>query len=305
MRRLLIVCALSVLTLGAAARTSQAPADAPFFFLQFSDPQFGMFTADKDFVQETANVEFAIATANRLKPAFVVITGDLVNKAGDAAQIAEFHRIAAKLDRTIPLYNVPGNHDVENTPTPESIASYTKSFGPDHYTFTRGGFVGIVLNSSLVKAPDKASALLAEQETWMKARLADARQSGARHIVIFQHHPYFLKAADEAEVYYNLPLARRAEYLKLFHEAGVKYIFAGHLHNNSPAQDGALAMVTTGPVGKPLGTGSRSGMRVVIVRPTGITHQFYELGDLPTSVNLSGSSPQSKETSTALHGPPW
>jgi hypothetical protein len=46
-------------------------------------------------------------------------------------------------------------------------------------------------------------------------------------------------------------------------------------------------MVTTGPIGKPLGTGSRSGMRVVIVRPAGITHQFYELGELPTSIDLS------------------
>jgi 3',5'-cyclic AMP phosphodiesterase CpdA len=287
MKRLLIACALLILALSGAASTSQAPADAPFFFLQFSDPQFGMFTADKDFAQETANFEFAIASANRLKPAFVVVTGDLVNKAGDPAQIAEYRRIAAKLDRAIPLYNVPGNHDVENTPTPETVAAYTKSFGPDHYTFTRGGFVGIVLDSSLVKAPEKAGALPAEQDAWMKAQLADARQAGARHIVIFQHHPYFLKAADEAEVYYNLPLARRSEYLKLFHDSGVKYIFAGHLHANSPAQDGDLQMVTTGPVGKPLGTGSRSGMRVVIVRPAGLTHQFYELGELPTSIDLS------------------
>jgi predicted MPP superfamily phosphohydrolase len=102
---------------------AQAPADKPFFFLQFSDTQFGMFTADKDFAQETANFELAIATANRLKPAFVVVTGDLVNKPGDAAQIAEFHRIARKLDPAIKLYHVAGNHDLENTPTPATVAA--------------------------------------------------------------------------------------------------------------------------------------------------------------------------------------
>lgn len=287
MKKLLSLCALLVLTMGAAGRTSQAPADAPFFFLQFSDPQFGMFTGDKDFAQETANFEFAIASANRLKPAFVVVTGDLVNKAGDSAQIAEYHRIAAKLDRSIPLYNVAGNHDIENTPTPETVAAYTKSFGPDHYTFTRGGLVGIVLNSILVKTPDKVGALLTEQESWMKDQLGRARQAGARHIVIFQHHPYFLKTADEAEGYYSLPQPRRAEYLKLFHDAGVKYIFAGHFHNNSPARDGDLEMVTTGPVGKPQGPGARSGMRVVIVRPTGVEHRFYELSEIPNSIDLS------------------
>src|SRR6185295_9979592 len=75
-----------------------AGAAEPFFFIQLSDPQFGMFTGNKDFAQETANFEFAVATINRLRPKFVVITGDLVNKPGDAAQIAEFKRIAAKVD---------------------------------------------------------------------------------------------------------------------------------------------------------------------------------------------------------------
>jgi hypothetical protein len=39
-------------------------------FIQMSDPQFGMFTKDASFEHETVNFEFAIATANRLKPAF-------------------------------------------------------------------------------------------------------------------------------------------------------------------------------------------------------------------------------------------
>src|SRR5215210_600272 len=68
-----------------------------FFFIQLSDPQFGMFTDNKDFAQETANFEFAVATINRLKPAFVVITGDLINKPGNVPQLVEFLRIAGKV----------------------------------------------------------------------------------------------------------------------------------------------------------------------------------------------------------------
>ena len=75
MKQLAAMCVAVVLALSTPGRASQASMDAPFFFLQFSDPQFGMFTADKDFAQETANFEFAIASANRLKPAFVVVTG--------------------------------------------------------------------------------------------------------------------------------------------------------------------------------------------------------------------------------------
>ena len=73
------------------------PAVEPFFFIQLADPQFGMFTNDKDFAQETANLEFAVATINRLRPAFVVVSGDLVNKAGDPAQIREYQRVIGQV----------------------------------------------------------------------------------------------------------------------------------------------------------------------------------------------------------------
>ena len=75
----------------------------PFTFIQMSDPQFGMYTENQSFEHETANFEFAIATANRLHPKFVVVTGDLINQAGNAAQVAEYLRIAAKLDPGIRL----------------------------------------------------------------------------------------------------------------------------------------------------------------------------------------------------------
>ena len=91
-----------------------------------------------------------MATVNRLRPAFVVITGDLVHKPGDAAQIAEYRRIVSKIERTIPVYDVAGNHDVENVPTPASLAGYVNIFGADYYTFRHQEFVGIVLNSCLI-----------------------------------------------------------------------------------------------------------------------------------------------------------
>ena len=116
-----------------------------------SDPQFGFFTANVDFARETVNFEHAIATANRLKPAFVVVTGDLTHKVGDAAQIAEYKRIAAKLDKSIPLYAVAGNHDVGQIPTPDLLAAYRAAFGPDRYVFSHGAFTGVVINSSLFK----------------------------------------------------------------------------------------------------------------------------------------------------------
>lgn len=134
-----------------------------------------MFTENKDFVQDAANFEFAVTAVNRLRPAFVVITGDLVHKPGDAAQIAEYRRIAGKIDAAIPVYHIAGNHDVKNVPTPESLADYIKIFGPDRYTFSHRSVTGIVLNSSVIHSPQDAPQHLAEQERWLRAELTRAK----------------------------------------------------------------------------------------------------------------------------------
>ncbi|MBD0286998.1 MAG: metallophosphoesterase, partial [Flavisolibacter sp.] len=110
---LFIIILLTAVLYGCASARIRHPTK-PFYFFQMADTQFGMFTDNKGFTKETINFEKAIAAANRLHPAFVIICGDLVNRPGDPAQIAEYKRIAAALDPSIPLYNVPGNHDVGN-----------------------------------------------------------------------------------------------------------------------------------------------------------------------------------------------
>ncbi|MCU1239240.1 MAG: metallophosphoesterase [Candidatus Solibacter sp.] len=249
-------------------------------FIQMSDPQFGMYTKDVDFAHETANFEYAIANANRLKPAFVVVTGDLTNKSTDPAQAAEYKRIAAKLDPAIKLYSVPGNHDVGNEPTKESLAKYRERYGPDYYGFRSGEIYGIVLNSNLEKGAEKVPDEAAKMETWFRAELEKAKQSGAKHVIVFQHISFFLKDGGEKDEYFNVPLTVRQKYLKVMHDYGVKQVFAGHYHRNELGRDGELEMVTTGPVGMPLG-GAKSGMRIVTVTPEGVTHKFHDFGDLP------------------------
>lgn len=248
---------------------TRAEAGEPLFFIQLSDPQFGMYADNADFRQETANFEFAIATANRLKPAFVIVTGDLVNSAGKKAQADEYLRIAAKLDRSIPLYQVPGNHDIGNSPTPESIGAYVARFGPDHYSFRCGPVMGLVLNSCLVQSPQGASRQVEQQRAWLKAELDKARQERVPHVIVFQHHPWFIEGIDEPDGYHNLPRQERHRYLDILQQYGVTHVFAGHHHANATAKYGSLEMVTSGAIGRPLRNDS-SGLRVVIVRDTSI-----------------------------------
>ncbi len=249
-------------------------------FVQMSDPQFGMYTKDADFAQETANFEFAIATANRLKPAFVVITGDLINKAGDAAMTAEYKRITAKLDPKIKLFNVAGNHDVGNEPTKESLAQYRERFGPDYYSFRVGDVAGVVLNSNLEKGAEKVPEEAARMEAWFRNELERVKLGGARHIIVFQHISFFLKEPDETDQYFNIPKPVRERYLRVMHEYGVQQVFAGHYHRNEKGRDDDLEMVTSAPVGMPLG-GAKSGLRVVTAKDGTVTHKFYDFGELP------------------------
>ena len=285
MQRLAITTCLALAAWHFAAG-GPARAAEPFFFMQLSDPQFGMFTDNKEFSKETVNYELAVAAVNRLRPAFVIITGDLVNKPGDDAQIAEYQRITAKVDRAIPVYNVAGNHDVENVPTAATVTAYNNLFGPDFYAFRHAGFAGLVLNSSVIHSPKQTTNQLAAQTAWLKTELQRARQEGAKPIVIFQHHPWFLKTAAEPDQYFNIPLERRAPHLALFREAGVKYLFSGHYHQNALARDGDLEAVTTGPVGKPIGN-DKSGLRVVIVRDDGLEHRYYALEEIPARIDLA------------------
>ncbi|MOA53848.1 hypothetical protein D3C78_1773690 [compost metagenome] len=64
----------------------------------------------------------------------------------------------------------------------------------------------------------------------------------------------------------------------------MSHIFAGHLHRNSFGKDGEMEMVTTGPVGRPLGK-DPSGLRIVTVIDGKIQHTYYGLDQIPKSIN--------------------
>jgi 3',5'-cyclic AMP phosphodiesterase CpdA len=263
----------------------------PIFFIQMSDPQLGMFANNENSVQEQANLSFVVANINRLKPSFVVVCGDLVNKTGDAEQISFYKRIIKNVEASVPVYNLPGNHDVGNQPTREQLIRYREAFGKDYYTFDAGPVRGIVLDSSLIRSPQNVPEEAAAQEKWLVRELIRARQDHVANLVVFQHISYFLKDPQEPDQYFNIPTETRRRYLHLFHEYGVKHIFAGHYHRNEYGRDGEIEMITTGPVGKPLGR-DQSGFRVVRLTQDGMENRYYELGSIPHLLEAGRALPE-------------
>ena len=259
--------------------------EQPFYFVMLTDTQLGMYENNRGFVRETANYEFAVATVNRLKPGFVIVLGDLINKEGDADQIREFQRITQKIDPAIPIYYVAGNHDVGHEPTSETLAAYRKIFGRDYYSFRVGLIYGIVLDSTLIHTPQKAESEYQEQLSWLKAELEKAKSSDARHILVFQHHPYFISEAQEPNQYMNISLERRKPMLELLHQYNVRYVFTGHVHKSSVGKDGDLEMTVTGPVSMPFGEDG-SGLRLAEVTAAGVRHRYHDFGKMPDGLAI-------------------
>jgi serine/threonine-protein phosphatase CPPED1 len=261
------------------------------FFVQMADPQLGMFAKDVDSLQEEANLSFVVANINRLKPAFVIVCGDLINKTADRRQTDSYRQIIKGLNSRITIYNVAGNHDVGNHPTPASLAQYRKDFGKDYYSFNNAGVRGIVLNSSLIADPKNAPADAEAQEQWLLEQLRQAKHDKVQHLFVFQHASYFLQSPDEPDQYFNIPGPTRKRYLQWFHEYGVTHIFAGHYHRNAYGRDGNLEMITTGPVGKPLGR-DQSGIRIVRLSGDSVENRYYELGSIPNHLDPAHSLPE-------------
>ena len=265
---------------------------SPYFFMQLADTQYGMFTGNEGFEQEARLAQRAVEHINRLRPRFAIVCGDLTNATPEharyRAQVAQYHQDFSKVDAEIPLVCVCGNHDIGNRPTPKSIASYKENFGDDYFSFWTGGVCNIVLNSSVLKDPTGAPEVLAAQQTWLRQQLRDANAAEANHILLFQHHPLFLAKEDEPDQYFNIPLERRAPLLDQLKRAGVRAVFAGHYHRNAYGRAGAMEMVTTGPVGRPLGK-DPSGFRIVTVHESSIRHQYYGMDDVPEKVELTES----------------
>ncbi len=268
--------------------------ERPYFFIQMADPQIGCNIAEAGGDSEADLLATALQHANRLEPAFVLVSGDMINmpSEGDGPgphaelQADEFFRIAEELNPTIPFYLLPGNHDLLDAPTRESLVWYRRRFGPDWYKFTCGNCLYIVLNSCLFydgrHCPDAA----AEQLQWLRRTLQEASAAHYAHAFICTHHSLYLEHPDEEDDYFVLPRQARSTLLELFHDHGVRAVFSGHYHRNASATEGDLELITTSAVALALGQ-DPPGIRIVKVFDGHIEHDYYGMDAVPDSISLS------------------
>ena len=131
----------------------QTNASDPWLFVQLADPQLGMLNSDQEdggWEEETATLTKAVEHINRLKPKFAIVCGDLVHefpegvgeKGNDrrkAGQTRSLQSALSRVDSSIGLVCLCGNHDVGNSPTRATIDLYKSRFGDDYFSFWVGG----------------------------------------------------------------------------------------------------------------------------------------------------------------------
>lgn len=168
--------------------------------------------------------------------AFVVHLGDIVHPVPGLPSfeqaVAEFKEMTTCLK--IPLYCVPGNHDVGDKRVDwmpadqictDYLQKYRHHFGPDFFEVAHGADQLLFLNTVLMNSglPEEE-----KQKEWLESALGKPCH---RHRFVFMHYPPYLWRPDEPGNYDNIDQPGRAWLMNTLEQANVETVFAGHVHN--------------------------------------------------------------------------
>jgi len=133
------------------------------------------------------------------KPAFIIATGDLVNKGDYEHQLKTYQQ--GVLESKIPVFSVAGNHD--RCEGDDRAIAFNKYFGPDYYSFNHGAFHFLILSNTIDNP---------YEEEWIKEDLE--KLAKGKKVLVFQHYPPYEKASEK------------------FANWGIDAVFSGHWHSS-------------------------------------------------------------------------
>ena len=257
--------------------------DEPYFtFVHASDPQMGFL--------DCGNVDYlwgvTIDKINTINPDFVVVTGDLIQNNSNATQTALYKSYAAGINPGIPIYTLPGNHDISEPSDLTKYAWWASNFGypPGNpnpwYSFTYGNNIFICIDSGVLKSPFGGKDI--EEMNWLTTTLSDASSYGYNNIIVLMHIPLCIASTTEEDRTSNMPLAIRTQLLNLFHLYGVRAVFSGHTHYDTYVLDGDLKIISVASC--TCGGGAPQdvpGISIVRVYSDHIEHEPRTLDSLP------------------------
>lgn len=197
-----------------------------FKALGFADPQ----TASHEELDMMRKDIIDNLFGNPYKAKFGLVAGDVVN---DNLSLYERHnRLMAQIG--IPMWNVPGNHDLNKESPNYTYATQTfKSvFGPDYYSFDYGNVHFLALNNVGFKGKDKGyeGHIDAKQMKWIENDLKDVPTD--KLIIIVTHIP-LITYANNRTFPSSINTVNFRDLLKLLSHFNYVYTISGHDTSNS------------------------------------------------------------------------
>lgn len=216
-----------------------------FTFALISDPQFDRETNRATLI---SRAEATIRDLNRLKPAFVLVAGDLVNN-NLPEEWELFNETFSALKP--PKYVVPGNHDVlfnydfietSYSSAPEQKPEYARIVRQALADAAKEGFTGPAAlyekytgekprqliehgNCAFITVPFLTMRADAEQIEFLREQLR--RTQDKEHVFVLAHYPSLPAFGNNV-----LPQFGGTEVLSLLHEHRVTGYLFGHRHRN-------------------------------------------------------------------------
>ncbi|EMR73783.1 putative phosphohydrolase [Thermoplasmatales archaeon SCGC AB-539-N05] len=225
-----------------------------FYFVQITDPhirfplfdKIHFFNGEKLDSKEKFETVINYVISFEPKPAFVVITGDVVDWASGNSGILncltfvgclhkEDNQLYADEACSIPVYVIPGNHDYRRT---TSLSNYYQYIDPNHsvrnnkFTVTHQNVCLFFLDSGhdyILQPKDwikvQGSGLWSWDIKWLRDELENCN---AEHKIILMHHPavnWFVNLFKKDVIHRN-----RRTFIRLCDDYDVELVLAGHTH---------------------------------------------------------------------------
>ena len=195
---------------------------AHFYFIQMTDTHWGA----KDGLAMTRS---AVDMINRLPVSieFVAVTGDMFSDSIRNEQVVR-DGVAALKGLKVPVYCVPGNHDLSQEDFSRTQSLFEKNFGPIEQKVMIKGVACLFLCTEIRSGETRSA--------WQLERAAMEKMMGgtADPILIFMHRPPLRdllgNEGKEAESWGEVTDPSWARLFEKF--SAVKGVFAGHFHRD-------------------------------------------------------------------------
>ncbi len=255
-----------------------------FTFVQITDIHLDAIEEHRSFFEK------AIREINKINPAFVIATGDLLLEAERVtiSQAKEWYDIYSGLISTfnIPVFNMVGNHDVVGIHYKKDISTepgynkemYRDYFGPTYYSFDWSSYHCIVLDPNEFLDGNQFYRIPDYQVEWLRKDLS-YRQG--KPLLVFFHEP-------------TITWEDRTEVLNLLNQHTTK-MFSGHWHMDALIDSQGIPEQVTGALcgewwrGDCM-DGSPCGYRLIQVDEENI-FSFYKGVGIERQINITSPEP--------------